>query len=101
MAIADDDVEDAMSVDTATDDSVPCFWDLFKAIHSTNQTDAGIHRAFAEPGHTVLYDAVDRAEEKFEIKETEKLVKEYEVVSHETDHEPAVDEGFEVVDVPL
>lgn len=90
-----------MFVDTETDDSVPCFYGLFEAIYGSNHADAEACQAFREPGDTVLYDAVDRAEEKFEIKEMEKLVKEYEVVSHETEHEPAVDEGFEVLDVPL
>ena len=90
-----------MSVDSETDDRVPYFYGLFEAIYGPNHADAGAYLAFHEPGDTVLCDAVDRAEEKFETKEMEKLVKEYEVVSHETEHEPAVDEGFEVLDVPL
>lgn len=56
-------------------------------------------------GQTVLCDAVDKALEKFEVKETEKLVGEYEVVSHEhraseagMGYSAADEDGFEIVE---
>ncbi|KAL4814973.1 hypothetical protein BDW67DRAFT_80846 [Aspergillus spinulosporus] len=51
-------------------------------------------------GETLFNDVVDKAVEKFEIKETEKLVKEYEFITR--DHELSIgylaDEEFELVD---
>ena len=52
-------------------------------------------------GQTVLSDAINKAVEKFEVRETERLVRTYEMVAPEEDgerEEHADDEGFELVD---
>ena len=56
---------------------------------------------YEESGQTILCDAVDKAVEKFETKETEKLVREYEVVGSDASESGvgvAVDDGFELVE---
>ena len=50
-------------------------------------------------GHAILSDAVNKAVEKYEIRETEKIVQEYEMVPREEmSAEEYMDEGFELVD---
>lgn len=52
-------------------------------------------------GHTLLSDAVTQAVEKFETKETEKIAREYEMVSPEVESGGCIaEDGFELVDSP-
>lgn len=66
-------------------------------------SDAGITYSFDVPhgpseGSSILSMAINQAVERFEIKVTEKLVKdEYEVITPEIDH-GQTDEGFELVE---
>jgi hypothetical protein len=51
-------------------------------------------------GHAMLSEAVDKAEEEFESKETEKMASEYEMVPRESEAEGGwmAEDGFELVE---
>lgn len=118
--VSTDTPSEAISVDTPGEVSVSTTYNPVPSIDVISDDDSGPTPTFDELGQTVLGDAVDRALEQFETKEakrlvkefealerlemqeTEKLIRDYEVISLDTEHEPAtVDEGFEVLELPL
>ncbi|KAF9894430.1 hypothetical protein FE257_007933 [Aspergillus nanangensis] len=70
--------------------------------HSASDEDETVG-GYAVSGQNVLSDAINKAVEKFEVRETEKLVKEYEMVSPDLENENVVmgyladDDDFEMV----
>lgn len=62
-------------------------------------TDIPVDIDYDVSGHTLLSDAVTQAVEKFETKETEKIAREYEMVSPEIESGGCTaEDGFELVD---
>lgn len=118
MVIADDRGEYIVQVDTPCENSEPSY-DPVQPVDVVSDHDSETTLPCGEAGETLLCDAVDRAldqfevkeakrlvkeleaRERFEMQETEKLIKDYEVISLDAEHEPAIDEGFEVLELPL
>ncbi|KAI9375530.1 hypothetical protein BJX61DRAFT_117244 [Aspergillus egyptiacus] len=96
-----DDVQEALDVATSDSSGLEdhCDADANVREDSPEQDDAAL--LYEVSGETVFKDVVDKAVEKFETKETEKLVKEYEFIT--TESEIAIgyladDDDFELVD---
>ena len=91
--------KDSSDSDSSVDDEAHEPAPAGKAVVEDGESGAPL--PYEESGHTILCDAVDKAVEKFETKETEKLVREYEVVGSEASESGvgiAVDDGFELVE---
>ncbi|PYH49764.1 uncharacterized protein BP01DRAFT_361798 [Aspergillus saccharolyticus JOP 1030-1] len=81
-------------------DDVDAPGSISKAQEELEDKDGSLHD-YDISGQTILSDAVSKAIEKFEVKETEKIIKTYEIISRES--ETAIgyladDDDFEMVD---
>ncbi|OJJ50692.1 hypothetical protein ASPZODRAFT_126614 [Penicilliopsis zonata CBS 506.65] len=95
------EVEEALSSDSSSDETVteP---NSIRPVFQDPQEEDLIH-PYETSGQTILSAAVNKAVERFETKETERLVKEYEFVSCESEAQIGggylADDDFEFVDL--
>lgn len=91
--LTSDDVDFSSDYSPSTDDSLA---------GSPEDDDENSLLSYDISGHTVLSDAVNKAVEHYETKETEKITKDYEFVSHENDddgiHGYVDGDDFEFID---
>jgi hypothetical protein len=91
------EVLDKGSSDSSTDEA-PCEPSAVDIRAESSEDEALV--SYDASGNNILSAAVSKAVEKFEIKETEKLVKEYEFISEECERSTgyvADDDDFELV----